>query len=95
MASLAEVAVREGAGLGRAAGASACWLGAAAPGNWLLLAWLDMVFEVPAAGRDDWLFAGACILVDRLTISFPWTTRLSVDFLRSRVSISGEALAKL
>ena len=31
---------------------------------------------------------GASKLVDRLIMSFPWTTRLSVDFLRSRVSIS-------
>jgi hypothetical protein len=30
---------------------------------------------------------GAARLVERLTISFPCTTRLSVDFLRSRVSI--------
>lgn len=34
-------------------------------------------------------FCGRGVMfVERLTISFPWTTRLSFDFLRSRVRIS-------
>lgn len=32
--------------------------------------------------------AGSERFVDKFMINFPWTTRLSVDFLRSRVSIS-------
>jgi hypothetical protein len=35
-----------------------------------------------------WLM-GAARLVERLRMSFPCTTMLSLDFLRSRVSISG------
>jgi len=44
-----------------------------------------------------WLFGGAKLpgggasrLVERFMMSFPFTTRLSVDFLRSLVSISGK-----
>ena len=36
---------------------------------------------------------GAVRLVERLRISLPWTTMLSFDFLRSRVSISEGLLA--
>lgn len=32
---------------------------------------------------------GWLTLVDKYMMSFPWTTRLSFDFLRSNVSISG------
>jgi hypothetical protein len=39
-----------------------------------------------------WLM-GVDRLVERLRISLPWTTMLSLDFLRSRVSISGLELA--
>jgi len=34
------------------------------------------------------LRAGSERFVDKFMMSFPWTTKLSVDFLRSRVSIS-------
>lgn len=37
---------------------------------------------------DCLVVIGVSVLVDRLTISFPCTTRFSFDFLRSRVSIS-------
>ena len=33
-------------------------------------------------------FSGARRLVDKLKMSLPWTTKLSFDFFRSRVSIS-------
>jgi hypothetical protein len=36
---------------------------------------------------------GAVRLVERLRMSLPWTTMLSFDFLRSRVSISEGLLA--
>lgn len=43
-------------------------------------------------GRCDrpfcWVGFGVLRLVDRLMMSFPWTTRLSFDFFRSLVSIS-------
>ena len=38
---------------------------------------------------------GALRLVDRLRMSLPWTTMLSLDFLRSRVSISAGLLARV
>ena len=84
--SPADVVVREGAGLPRG-GASACDEGAVEAGYWLVLEVLVMVFAVLGGGRVE-LVEGACRLVDKLTINFPCTTRLSVDFLRSRVNIS-------
>lgn len=46
---------------------------------------------VDAGGRvvpfAPWLM-GAVRFVERLRMSFPWTTMLSFDFFRSRVSIS-------
>ena len=47
-----------------------------------------IVLWVLGTGRFCWLVGGADRLVERLMISLPWTTRLSVDFLRSRVNIS-------
>ena len=44
--------------------------------------------EEPGCPRALGGFAGVPRFVDRLTISFPWTIKLSFDFLRSRVSIS-------
>ncbi len=38
----------------------------------------------------DGLLTGLERFVERLTMSFPWTMRLSFDFLRSRVSISND-----
>ena len=49
---------------------------------------LEVVLAVLGGGRVDWFAAGACRLVERLTINFPCTTRLSVDFFKSLVSIS-------
>ena len=44
-------------------------------------------FGAPPGGANVPL-GGADKFVERLMISFPCTTRLSLDFLRSRVSIS-------
>jgi hypothetical protein len=43
-------------------------------------------------GADCPARGGSFKFVDRLMINFPCTTRLSVDFLRSRVSISAESI---
>jgi hypothetical protein len=43
---------------------------------------------VLGGGRFCGFGGGVLKLVDKFTINLPWTTRLSVDFLRSRVSIS-------
>lgn len=48
----------------------------------------EVVERCAADGVDDEFAAGRCRLVERLRISFPLTTTLSFDFLRSRVSIS-------
>ena len=57
-----------------------------------MLVVLDMVLVVVGGGRLPEEVAGACKLVERFTMSFPCTTRLSVDFFRSRVSISSVVL---
>jgi hypothetical protein len=50
----------------------------------------DAVGRTPFAA--PWLM-GAARLVERLRISLPWTTMLSLDFLRSRVSISAGSVS--
>jgi hypothetical protein len=46
------------------------------------------VEEVPeAVGAGFWRI-GVDVFVDRWMMSFPWTTRLSLDFFRSRVKVS-------
>ena len=41
-----------------------------------------------SAVEEGGLLMGWEMLVERYMISFPWTTRLSLDFFRSKVSIS-------
>lgn len=48
--------------------------------------WLEG--EGRGAAAPAWLLMGACRFVERLRISLPWTTMLSLDFFKSRVSIS-------
>jgi hypothetical protein len=44
----------------------------------------------PETWEGPGLFIGWLTLVERYMISFPCTTKLSLDFFKSRVSISGE-----
>jgi hypothetical protein len=52
----------------------------------VLLPFVELV--VLGGGRLFWVVAGVLRFVDRFTISLPCTTRLSVDFFKSLVSIS-------
>jgi hypothetical protein len=48
----------------------------------------DKAVVIPETWDGPGLDMGWATLVERYMISFPWTTRLSLDFLRSKVSIS-------
>lgn len=84
--------VGPGAGLelcgGRPVGSSAVKLEAIVGdlGGWPLVEAALPPIVVPLIDGADG--AGLDKLVERLMISLPWTIRLSLDFLRSRVSIS-------
>lgn len=82
------VLVLEMAGLADEAAIALCWLDDPC---WVEV--LTLLEMEAAAGRWAMLFvrdelAGVVKLVDRLIMSLPCTTRLSVDFFRSRVIIS-------
>lgn len=50
---------------------------------------LAMAVFKPETWEGPGLLIGWLTLVERYMISFPWTTKLSLDFFKSRVSISG------
>lgn len=48
----------------------------------------DSAVVSPATWEGPGLEMGCCTLVERMMMSLPWTTRLSLDFFSSSVSIS-------
>jgi hypothetical protein len=68
-----------------------CWgVEAAAAAAPFTDGWLEG--EGRGAAAPALLLMGACKLVERFRMSLPWTTMLSFDFFRSRVSISAVLL---
>jgi hypothetical protein len=59
-----------------------------AEGEWLLRPISEIAVVMPDTWEGPGFDIGWLTLVDRYIMSLPWTTRLSLDFLRSNVSIS-------